>query len=376
MTKPSSWWALRPSEFWQLLWKLTQQQQVQLRPNLYPKYTSPYADRELFHAGLAELETWLVIHWENPNNRNQVRRIVRQVESSELEDFLRQHCPEDSWPPEKRTVSDTISAADQARCQAAVASFGPLGLRTLAHLAFGDSHRLDGWRQLTAEHLAERLGLQLGDCWMQPDAADRDTGNIARLAGHLAAHYPGAVLHPRWMPPGHYLWPWDVTELEFTAVGEYLLLIENPYPMWELLRRWEGQPVTMLCLHGETHFERGESSALGHCLRALFAAKPRFPVHIWCDPDLAGLRIAQNAYDWVTELGGVPAYWNMEASTLMRLTSLVLAEQKLRPLSPEQRQQLENLQVSPELEDLRAALLKYNAVGEQEALAVDMIGPA
>ncbi|HNT73505.1 MAG TPA: DUF2399 domain-containing protein [Anaerolineae bacterium] len=374
MNKPSAWWNLQSREFWIVLWKLTQQQRVRLQPSLCPEYTTPYADREFFHAGLEELKDWVAVRWEDSKSKTQLRWITRCIEAPQLEDFLRRYGPTDLAPRDS-SPSDIINVEDQARCRAAVAAYGPLGLRTLAHLAFGDSHRLDNWRSLTQEQLVNRLGLERGDCWVQADAADRDTGNIVRVGGYLTGYYPGATLGPRWIPPGYYLWPWDVECLQLTSVGERLLLVENPYPMWELLRRWQGQSITLVCLHGETHFERGESSALGNFLHIVFSANPGLVTWIWCDPDPAGLRIAQNAYQWVEDLGGTPAYRQMDETVLDRLTALVLAEQKLRPLDMQQRQQLLEMRVAPDLEALRHAMLQHGAVGEQEALAVNMDSP-
>jgi hypothetical protein len=246
---------------------------------------------------------------------------------------------------------------DPQQLQAAIAHYGPMGLRTLSHIALGDSHALD-----------QRLDLVAGlpDIWVQPDAQVKGA-NLVRVAG-LQASSPWGMYPNHWKRPGLFLWEWEIDQLKLLSMGQRLALIENPYPFWELMEKWAGQNVTLVCLHGETlggHAIAG--TALGRFLTLACAYTPGIETIIWRDPDPSGLVIACNAYRFVEELGAKPRFWMMGGDTLDRIEEIVLAERKLQSLSDKDRAMLEAT-VHPDLTPLHTAMRAREAKGEQEAL--------
>lgn len=240
-----------------------------------------------------------------------------------------------------------------------------IGLRTAAHLAFGNSHALDNV-VLPSQYTI----------WTQVDAVVNGC-NIVRAAGKLrlqSSKRENVTLGDRWHRPGHFIWEHDFVDTPTRiSTGQRLILIENPYPYWELLCRWRGQSVTLVCIHGETLQMPGENfaGALNSFLKWIYQTAPQLETLIWCDPDPAGLVIANNAHRLVSQMGGQPRFWMMEQDVLARLESLVLAEQKLQPLTDQDRALLKR-DLHPDLIPLAAEIERRGLKGEQEALIVRM----
>jgi len=238
--------------------------------------------------------------------------------------------------------------------------YGTLGLKTLSQIALGDS------KQLTQAMLVG-LGIDESAYWVQPDVVTIGA-SIVRIGGLVRMRGPQIDYYPRWTLPGHCLWNWELHTLTMEQIGKRLYLIENPYPMWELMRRFDQVPVTYACLHGETQFEIGQDSALALFLQKVFTYAPGLETLIWCDPDPAGLQIAQHAYDLVKSLGGSPHFWFMDGNVLDRIEELVIANQRLKLLDDQRRQLLIQMKLDLELEPLRQAILSKGQYSEQEAL--------
>jgi hypothetical protein len=204
---------------------------------------------------------------------------------------------------------------------------------------------------------------------LQPDALVQGS-NVVRLGGRLALTTEQARYGDVWLRPGHFLWDWEAEQVQVQAVGQRLLLIENSYPYWELLGRWAGEDVTLVCIHGETRHRTELGSALHDLLARIYAFAPGLPTYIWCDPDPGGLAIAANAYTAVNGLGGRADFWLMDEQALNHIENLVLAPEPLRPLTGRESIELAHRSLPAALEPLRAALLRRNQKGEQEALAL------
>jgi hypothetical protein len=213
------------------------------------------------------------------------------------------------------------------------------------------------------------VGLSADDLWLQPDAQVQGS-NVARLGGHIALTTDQARYGDIWLRPGHFLWDWEARQAQIAAVGSRLILIENSYPYWELLNRWAGEDVTLVCIHGETRHRTELGSALRDLLARIYAFAPGLPTYIWCDPDPGGVAIAANAYVAVTGLGGSAGFWLMDEQALSHIEHLVLAPEPLRPLTDRESVELAHRSLPAALESLRAALLRRNQKGEQEALAL------
>ena len=218
--------------------------------------------------------------------------------------------------PRRATPAATARSSSASRCgnwpARAVDRHGPLGLRTLAHLAAGDTHTRNGFKQ------ASDIGLSPDEVWFQPDAQVQGA-NVVRLGGRVALTSAGGHMVDIWQRPGHFLWDWQAADVSLAAVGSRLLLVENPYPFWELLARWAGQDVTLVCIHGETRHRVDLGPALGQLLAKIYTLAPGLPTYIWCDPDPGGLAIAANAYTAVNGLGGRADFWLMDEQALSHI---------------------------------------------------------
>jgi hypothetical protein len=237
-----------------------------------------------------------------------------------------------------------------------------MGKRTLSHLVFGDSHRLD------AIPLPEGFpGWEISDVRIEG-------GNVVRMGGRFTIETPFASYHPCWTPPGLFLWDWQIAQIKMDAfeVGDSLLLIENPYPMWELMLRDKDQKTSYVCLHGETLRSKDcrIADALRSFLKIVLLCKPGLPVKIWSDPDPAGLIIASNAYSIVTDLGGCPEFHRMDPEVLDEISSSVLLKPGLKVLTETDQQLLSLRVIHPFLSSLADKMKANMAKGEQEIMAL------
>lgn len=355
-----------PQELWNVLTELWEQSrqdnrsrtpQVRITDAKCPEYVSPTGDiREEFNTGVRTLEEAGLIHAEWQRNASSFVTKVRlqndQIETLEhlLDEFG--HLPRVTEQPDIEETRRLI--------QVAYERYGVLGLKTLSHIAFGDS------KQLITSALSAS-GVSPDNYWVQSDAVTIGA-SVVRVGGQI--HLRGSTTNylPRWELPGHYLWDWEIANLTVETVGNRLYLIENPYPMWELMRRFAHLRIAFACVHGETQFELADESALAICLKKIYAHSPGLETLIWCDPDPAGLKIANNAYALVEALGGKPQFWLMNGDILGHIERVLIAEQRLKILDEPRRHMLEKLTLNQELESLRQAILTKGAYGEQEAL--------
>ena len=355
-----------PQELWNVLTELWEQSrqdnrsrtpQVRITNVKCPEYASPTGDiREEFNTGVRTLVDAGLIRAEWQRNASSfVTKIRLQNDQLEtLEKLL------DEFGHLPRSKDQTNVEETRRLVQVAFERYGILGLKTLSQIAFGDS------KQLTANTLIAS-DISPDTYWVQPDAVTIGA-SVVRVGGLVQLSGSTASYLPRWELPGHYLWDWEIANLTVETIGNCLYLIENPYPMWELMRRFANLPIAFACVHGETQFELGDESALAICLKKIYAHSPGLETFIWCDPDPAGLNIANNAYALVEALGGKPRFWLMNGDVLGYIESMVIAEQRLKTLDEPRRHMLEKLKLNQELESLRQVILTKGAYGEQEAL--------
>ncbi len=362
--KPELW----PDEFWRVLATLyertlsgTATPRIALSERICPDYAHPFGpDHEWFEEALHSIEgQWIDIGW-NANHARAEWVRLRAGKGSAVQEILSTYRP--FLLPTGQTQAKP--QLDQNCIRKAIERYGPLGLRTAAHLAFGNSHALDGI------DVPDIPGL-----WIQPDA--RVAGaSLVRVGGQFALRSPTRQWETTWERPGHFLWEWEVTASipDTLKIGQRLLLIENPYPMWELLSRLKNEDVTLVCLHGETlrSADLSEGNAIRAFLSLVFHRFPSISTEIWCDPDPAGLFIAANASQLVKNLGGKPSFLKMDHRTFDEIEQLSLAERKLRALTPEDQSLLNRFSLPIPLQILAQQMRSKGIKGEQEGLVVSM----
>lgn len=356
--------ALLPNEFWILLLKLSNAEaempQVRITGKQFPDYVSPNTrTRDAFNAGLdflAQAGT-ITVRWERNASRF-ARSVQLLARREELRGLIKEHRPE-LLPIEKEENNIPL-----APIQEALQKYGPLGLRTISHLALGDSHRLDNVD-------VRKLGFD--QIWVQPDVGVRGE-SVVRAAGRLSFSTNHSIYQDCWRLPGYVFWKWEIDSMKVDTlcVGSSLLLIENPYPYWELLKRWEGKDISLICLHGETrHGSNTESeAALQSLLAKIYSRYPLLKTGIWCDPDPGGLAIASHAYNLAKNLGGSPYFINMDRSVLRRIEELSSSSLPLQSLVTEDHETLMKGDFNAQLEGLRKEITSRNQKGEQEGLVV------
>ncbi len=366
--KPELW----PQELWQLLAALLARAsesaptpRMSITATRCPDYASPLGNHhEDFNLGLHALagDGILAIEW---SSNGAAAKWVRLNASQQ--DVLERLVSEFGPLPTKSKKSPPDTGLEIEILERVVARYGSLGQRTAAHLGFGDSHYFDGCQ------LPTDCG---GRIWTQADAKV-EGANLVRLAGELTLETPSAVYCSTWDRPGHYIWEWELARClpDRLQVGQKLLLIENPYPYWELLTICRNSSLTLLCLHGETlrEHEARLGQALTVCLQKIYQAAPRLETWIWCDPDPSGLLIASNAYKLASSLGGAPLFWRMEAGVLAEIEGLVFASPGLRPITEKDRQLLRASEIHPELQPLAREIQGRGLKGEQEGLVLEVI---
>lgn len=357
--KPDLW----PLEFWQLINQLaeranlTPQPRISLTSSNSPHYVSPISDIHYeFNLALATLEELEIIEirWlaEPGSQAAWIRLQLGKLEK--LRNIIENYSP---LQLQQKVKSQNL---DWELVEEAYQRYGMLGLRTMAHIAFGASHSLDTI-SLPSEFENK--------VWIQPDAIPVGS-DVIRMGGQLEFTSPSGKFTERWSRPGHYVWDWDVEELQIEAVGQKLLLIENPYPYWELLTRLKNQPVSLICIHGETRHHDAQQSALGKVLGYIYQKYPNLDTYIWCDPDPGGIFIAGNAFRLVRKMGGNAQFFKMGTDTFDQLGEVLLSEKSVQQISQTEKDWLNKTEFHPDLSPLAKLMLSKGIKGEQEALAV------
>jgi len=365
-TNPELW----PEELWRLLRTLLQRAQettatprIHITARLCPVYASPLGDNhDEFNRGLQALAAHQVLTVEWLSNGASARWVrLNAGQQGMLEQLAGEFGPQQA----NARKQPLDASAEHEKLEKTIIRYGGMGLRTAAHLGFGDSHYFDG-RQLPTT-----CG---GRLWVQADAKVEGV-NLVRAAGKLVLETPSASFRSTWERPGHYLWEWDIAHCDPKSieVGRKLVLIENPYPYWELLPFCSDAPVTFVCLHGETLWDHETTlgQALGLFLQKIYQAAPGLETWIWCDPDPSGLLIASNAYRLAQALGGAPRFWMMDGDILARIELLVLGQPKLKPLTEKDAQLLSSSFIHTELQPLAGEMRSRGLKGEQEGLIRD-----
>jgi hypothetical protein len=357
--KPDLW----PLEFWQLIIQLaerakgTAQPRLSLTTSTTPNYVSPVSDTQYeFNLALSTLEELeiLDIRWKGDPGSQAAWIRLRLSQREALENIIENYSP---MLPQQRMKSQDL---DWKLVHDATQRYGSLGLRTAAHIAFGSSHSLDTI-SLPPEFQNK--------VWIQADAIPVGS-DVIRVGGLLEFQSPSGQFIERWSRPGHSIWSWDVEELQIEKVGQKLILIENPYPYWELLSRLKGLPISLICLHGETRHHIAAQSALGNILGRVYEKHPHLDTYIWCDPDPGGIFIANNAFQLVKKLGVDAKFLKMGAEIFEELDEVLLSQESVRPISQIEKDWLRNTEIHPELLPLANLMLSKEIKGEQEALAV------
>jgi len=365
-TNPELW----PDELWRVLLTLLQRAQettatprINITARLCPVYASPLGDNhDEFNRGLQALAAHQVLTVEWLSNGASARWVrLNAGQQSVLEQLAGEFGPK----PANAKKLPLDASAEREKLEKTIIRYGDMGLRTAAHLGFGDSHYFDGRQPST------NCG---GRLWAQADAKV-EGANLVRVAGKLALETPSVSFRSTWERPGHYLWEWDIARCDpkHLEVGRKLVLIENPYPYWELLPFCSDAPITFVCLHGETLWdhETNLGKALGLFLQKVYQAEPGLETWIWCDPDPAGLLIASNAYRLAQSLGGAPRFWMMEEDILTRLELLVLVQPKLKSITEKDAQLLTSSAIHTDLQPLAFEIRERGLKGEQEGLIRD-----
>ena len=197
---------------------------------------------------------------------------------------------------------------------------------------------------------------------------------LPRLGGNLSIQTPYTTYSIRWTPPGHFIWSWDIDEMipDSLSVGSKILVIENPYAYWHMLKHFAGQDWTLICLHGETRQPGflGEDADLHRILKLIVTRAPHAVFEIWCDPDPGGLVMATNAMDIIKNIGGKASFCMMDDKTLNRIESLVIADNKLLPLDENDVSILQIGPIHTDLLPLANEIKRRQQKGEQECLAM------
>ena len=359
--KPDLW----PLEFWQLIIQLaeraegTAQPRLSLTPSTTPNYVSPVSDTQYeFNLALSTLEELeiLDIRWKGDPGSQAAWIRLRLSQREALENIIENYSP---MLPQQRMKSQNL---DWTLIRKALQRYGSLGLRTAAHIAFGSSHSLD------TISLPSEFQNQV---WVQADAIPVG-GDVIRVGGLLEFRSPSGQFIERWSRPGHYIWAWDVEELKIAKVGQKLILIENPYPYWELLARLKGLPISLICLHGETRHHEAVQSALGNVLGRIYEKHPNLDTYIWCDPDPGGVFIAGNAFKLVKKLGGNAQFLKMGIEAFDELHDVILSQELDHPISSTEKNWLKNIEIHPDLQPLANFMISKEIKGEQEGLAVTL----
>ena len=357
--KPELW----PLEFWQLIIQLaerarmTPEPRISLTKSTTPDYVSPISNTQYeFNLALTTLENSgiLDVRWkaEAGSQASWVR--LQPDKTDALGQIIEFFSP---IQPSQRTQFqnvnwDSINKAFQL--------YGPLGLRTIAHITLGSSHSLD----------TISLPLEFNNkIWVQPDAIPVGS-DVIRVGGLLEFVTPSIKFIKRWDRPGHFIWAWDIENIQIENLGDKLLLIENPYPYWELLTRLTELPITLVCLHGETRHHEASRSALANLLNRIYKKRPGLETHIWCDPDPGGIFIASYAYNLVKKLGGNPSFWKMGAEVFDELETVLLSDQKGLPISQSEKDWLTHKEFHPDLLPLANQIITKGIKGEQEGLTI------
>ena len=260
------------------------------------------------------------------------------------------------------SISDL--SIDWSKLDLVFQKYGRLGLRIASQLAFGNSHAIDNLK--IPDAYRDKI-------WVWRDAVPSGA-NVIRLGGCLSIQTPYASYSNRWIPPGHFLWSWDVDEIfpDKLKVGSKILVVENPYAFWHLLSYFAEQDWMLVCLHGETR-QSGflDADADLHRLFQLIVNNcPQATFQIWCDPDPGGLVMATNAIEIIQNIGGKASFCMMDRSALDRIESLVISDQKLLPLDDQDVSILKRGPIHKNLMPLAQEIQKRQQKGEQECLAL------
>jgi hypothetical protein len=355
---------LLPDDFWRLIQKLAYSESdrpaARITEKQFPDYCSPQSkNRTAFNTGLGLLSNAGVcrVVWES--NASRFATQVQLLGGREpLLTLLRRH------HPELLRLEKAEREIPHGPIYQVLERYGPLGLRTASHLAFGDSHRLES---------IDITKMGIANLWAQPDVIVQGS-SVVRIAGRFRLDGTTFTCKDTWTPPGHILWRWQLDEVGRASIttGSRLMLIENPYPYWELVKRWAGEDITFICLHGETrHGSIVESdAALPVLLAKIFENAPGLSTGIWCDPDPGGLAIASHAYNLVKQSGGQPFFVGMVEETVEWIRAIVLSELPFLKLEEKERAELESSNYHPFLHKLRNWMLESGTKGEQEGLVI------
>ena len=357
--KPDLW----PHEFWQLIHQLAERAQVTSQPRISltnsncPKYVSPVSDIHYeFNLALVTLEGLgiIEIRWlAEPGSQAAWVRLQLGKEEN-LKNIIKNYSP---LQVQQKVKSQDF---DWGFVESAYQRYGRLGLRTMAHIAFGASHSLD---TISIPPEFENK------IWLQPDAISIGS-DLIRVGGLLEFTSPSGKFTERWSRPGHYIWDWDIAELQIGAIGQKLLLVENPYPYWELFARLKDQSVSLICIHGETRHHHAQQSALGKILGYIYQKYPNLDTYIWCDPDPGGVFIASNAARLVQKMGGRSQFFKMDPGVFDRLEEVLLSKKSTRPISQPEKDWLQSTEIHPDLLPLAKFMFADGLKEEQEGLAV------
>ena len=357
--KPDLW----PLEFWQLVIQLaerskaTAQPRISLTNSITPHYVSPISDIDYeFNLALSTLEELRIIEirWVAGPGSQAAWIRLQPGKGGELESIIENYAP---LQPQQRLKSQDL---DWELVRKSLQRYGTMGLRTVSHIAFGSSHTLD----------TISLPLEFtNQVWTQPDAVPVGS-DVIRVGGLLEFTSSSGRFTERWSRPGHFIWAWDIEDLEVETVGQKLLLIENPYPYWELIARLKGSPISLVCLHGETRHHDAYQSALSNILAKIYKKHPDLDTYIWCDPDPGGIFIASNAAQLVKKLGGRAQFMNMGPEVFDELGEVLLSEKSVQPISQAEKDWLKRTDIHPDLQPLVRLMIEKEIKGEQEALVV------
>ena len=270
------------------------------------------------------------------------------------------------WLLERCSVYQKSKAVDWSRIDAVYGRYSQLGLRIAAQIAYGNTHYLDGL-QIPSEY-QEKV-------WAFPDAIVRGA-NVVRVGGRFMMDTLWTSCRERWSLPGHYLWSWEIEATEPYQVqsASQVLLIENPYAFWQMMKTFAGQDYALICLHGESRQPGflSEDAALYQLFQKLLGQPHPPSFSIWCDPDPGGLVMATNANQIIRALGGQSSFFMMQPDCLDRLESIVMAERRLLPITVEDEQILSTNAIHPNLHPLADVIRQRARKGEQEALTLDV----
>ena len=268
------------------------------------------------------------------------------------------------WMLQYATPKDLELSIDWSKLDTVFEKYGRLGLRIAAQLAFGNSHALDSLK--IPDPYKEKV-------WIWRDAV-LSGANVVRVGGHISIQTPYVTYSDRWTPPGHFIWSWDIAEMfpDKLSIGNRILVVENPYAYWHMLKHFSGQGWTFICLHGETRQPRflSEDADLHRLFQLIINRYPVSMFEIWCDPDPGGLVMATNALNMIQELGGKASFCMMDGKALNKIETLVISENRLLPLDDNDISILKSGPIHQDLMPLSHEIEKRQKKGEQECLAL------